>query len=177
MSINEIRSTIQSPYSSSANELLKAAGIKYSQNQARLLNLAYAFVREVPYRVAEPTARPLFDSMGHYQDTFIKNIAKLANHLNREYVPRVEAPEKGILQVVVDKLTGKVDPPPAPRETFVRNPATEETIRAWLAVPETDARKERRLAREAKSRQAREARRQAFIQTALRVAQARQEAV
>lgn len=140
MSITEIRSAVLNPCSETTIKLFQAAGTKYVRYDARTVYLAYAFVRGVPYRVGEPTARPLFDNMGHYQYTFIENITKLVNYINRN-----------------DAVTPL--------------PATKDTITAWVAVPEPEAHKARRLAREEKSKQAREARRQAFIQTAQRTAE------
>ena len=59
--------------------LLKAAGIKYCYSPERTMYLAYGFLRGLPYRVMEPTARPLFDRMGHAEKPFLKDLSALIN--------------------------------------------------------------------------------------------------
>lgn len=45
----------------------------------RILYLAYAYVRGIPYRVAEPTARPLVESEGaHWAALILSGILKVA---------------------------------------------------------------------------------------------------
>jgi len=166
MFFQEIRSAIILPYGSTADTLFKSAQVNGYGHRARMANLAYAFVCDRPYRHVEPTARPLFDSMGHHDKVFIKELAKLLTYLYRP----APVPEKTLLEKVVNKVAEAISPettsqPPAPRVI------TMEELSAWLAVPETEARKTWRMGREAKARAKREAKRQAFINTSIRVAQ------
>ncbi len=57
--------------------LIEKAGVKWAVSPSRMLYLAYGFLRGIPYRVMEPTARPLFDKMGHSETTFLKGLATL----------------------------------------------------------------------------------------------------
>lgn len=57
--------------------LIKKAGVKWPVSPSRMLYLAYGFLRGIPYRVMEPTARPLFDKMGHPETAFLKGLAAL----------------------------------------------------------------------------------------------------
>lgn len=57
--------------------LIEKAGVKWPVSPSRMLYLAYGFLRGIPYRVMEPTARPLFDKMGHSETTFLKGLAAL----------------------------------------------------------------------------------------------------
>ena len=57
--------------------LIEKAGVKWAVAPSRMLYLAYGFLRGIPYRVMEPTARPLFDRMGHAETTFLKGLATL----------------------------------------------------------------------------------------------------
>ena len=57
--------------------LTEKAGVKWPVSVSRMLYLAYGFLRGIPYRVMEPTARPLFDKMGHSETTFLKGLATL----------------------------------------------------------------------------------------------------
>lgn len=151
----EIRSIVKLPYSAPADELIKKAGIKHHSygHRARMFYLAYAFVRGVPYRVTEPTARPLFDSMGHIHVEFTKGVALLATAMTQ----MIPTPLWDRLKVVLG--IGKEPPTVTP-----------EAIRAWMAQSEPETHKTRRLAKEAAARQAREARRAAFAKTTQRVA-------
>lgn len=69
MSLTEIRSIVRLPsaqHHAAAEAYLKAASIKYPHVPARILYLAYAYLRGKAYRVVEPTARPLEESVGKY---------------------------------------------------------------------------------------------------------------
>lgn len=61
-----------SPY-----DLTKAAGIEWPVSASRMMYLAYGFIRGKAYRTMEPTARPLFDRMGHAETAFLKGLAQL----------------------------------------------------------------------------------------------------
>lgn len=63
-----------------SSDLLKAAGIKYPYEGDRMMYLAYGFIRGKAYRTMEPTARPLFDKMGHSETTFLKGLAALITY-------------------------------------------------------------------------------------------------
>jgi hypothetical protein len=167
MFINQIRSAI---CNHNTHNLFKAAQVG-TLYPARMANLALAFLLERPYRHVEPTARPLFDSMGHYQDRFIKDLAKLVAYAKG---PPAQQPEKTLLEKVVDKVTQAITPGTDPynQPTPPTRVDLEPAIRAWLAVPETEERKAWRLGREAKARAKREARRAEFIKNAKRIVQA-----
>jgi hypothetical protein len=79
MSIETIRSIVRQPSAQhypAAEAYLKAAGVKYPHVPVRILYLAYAYLRGKAYRVVEPTARPLEDSIGTYQvERFKKDLA------------------------------------------------------------------------------------------------------
>lgn len=173
MFFHEIRSAIILPYGTTADTLFKSAQVNGYGHRARMANLAYAFVCDRPYRHVEPTARPLFDSMGHHDKVFIKELAKLLTYLYKP-APQPQPPVPSLVGKVVDKVAEVLGViPPEPPQPVPQPPRviTVEELNAWLAVPETEARKTWRLGREAKARAKREAKRQAFINTSIRVAQ------
>lgn len=92
----------------------------YSVAPMRCMYLAYAYMRDIPYRVAEPTARSFYEKHGYCHD-----------------IPKTVA-------VIVKAFGGE---------------ATEKDIEAWVAVPESDVRAEKRRVAEAKAAVVRAARR------------------
>lgn len=97
----------------------------YVSAPMRCMYLAYAYMREIPYRVAEPTALPFFERLGHYHG-----------------IPKAVA-------FIVKAFGGEV---------------TEKDIEAWVAVPESDVRAEKRRVAEAKSAVIRAAKRAEHMQ-------------
>ena len=75
MSIAEIKSIIKSE--SIEDHLHKVFDTKWGFYPDRILYLAYAFLRGIPYRVTEPTARSFFDCYGYVGDTLCEKIAKV----------------------------------------------------------------------------------------------------
>lgn len=57
--------------------LIEKAGVQWAVAPSRMLYLAYGLLRGIPYRVMEPTARPLFDRMGHAETAFLKGLSTL----------------------------------------------------------------------------------------------------
>ena len=60
-----------------ASKVFQSAGVKWPIHAERGLYLAYGFLRGVPYRVMEPTAKPLFDTIGHASMAFLEQVATL----------------------------------------------------------------------------------------------------
>lgn len=91
MTLEKVRAAVRSVGTTrswgGASLVLQEAGVKYAAYPARTVFLAYAFLRGVPYRVVEPTARPLFTGMGCYEGSFVSNIAALVAWANGEVVP------------------------------------------------------------------------------------------
>jgi hypothetical protein len=71
---NLFRAAVRANY---PDTLIEKAGVKWPVSPSRMMYLAYGILRGVPYRVMEPTARPLFDKMGHSEHTFLKGLAAL----------------------------------------------------------------------------------------------------
>lgn len=75
-------------------QVFQEAGVKYPTYCVRGLYLAYGYLRGVPYRVMEPTARPLFDSMGHIHKMFVSQIATLVSWADKDHPVTTEDIEK-----------------------------------------------------------------------------------
>jgi hypothetical protein len=117
----EIKSAIKARTSL---ELVRASGAKYCFASDRAMYLAYGYLRGIPYRVIEPTARSLFLCYGHYGYLVLETAAAIATHCGR--------------------ATTKAD------------------LEAWMGVPETPDRKEKRVRAEGKAKARREARRDEY---------------
>jgi len=75
-----------------ALQVMRDAGIKYPHYADRTLFLAYGFLRGIPYRVMEPTARPLFDSLGSLGSTLVPDqIAKIVSWADKDHAVTKEA--------------------------------------------------------------------------------------
>lgn len=72
--ITDLKSILKSV---TASEVLPKQGVYLACDRTALL--AYAFMRGIPYRVAEPTARPFFDKYGYSGLDLPGNIAKVAS--------------------------------------------------------------------------------------------------
>lgn len=86
-----VRSTIKTRTSAAGEPIhtpttaFQEAGVKYPVCITRGLYLAYGYLRRVPYRVMEPTARPLSDSMGHIHKVFVSQIATLVSWADKDH--------------------------------------------------------------------------------------------
>jgi len=82
-------------------DLIEKAGVGWPVAPSRMMYLAYGFLRGIPYRVMEPTARPLFDKMGHASTTFLKGLATLITFAG---VPTTPEELKGWMAVPESKV-------------------------------------------------------------------------